>query len=179
MRALDRHDKDRRWEPVVTGTGRNNNRNNGGKDAQLVLELEYNDFLLLTQVRRGLPNLQMSELFNASKKLAPAGYIPQVFEAELLNRISFPLFFLPMMIFSIIIGWRFRAKKRPRSIFIPMLPVMPLIFYGLTLLYRNLLNSLGIWAVISLGFPFALGIFIAGIAVIFVLSLIFLAAQRG
>jgi hypothetical protein len=84
-----------------------------------------------------------------------------------------------MMILSIIIGWRFRAKKRPRYLFIPMLPILPLVFNGLTLLYRNLLNTLGIWAVVSLGFSLALTVFIIGIAVFFILSLIFLAAQRG
>ncbi|MDR0877190.1 MAG: hypothetical protein LBN21_03990 [Treponema sp.] len=179
MRALDRNDRNRRWEPVVTGTGQNNSRTGNAGGAQLMLNLKYNDFLLLTRVRRGLENLQMSELMSASQNLKRAGYIPEVFEAEILNRLSFPLFFLPMAILSIIIGWRFRAKKRPRYIFIPMLPILPLVFNGLTLLYRNLLNTLGIWAVISLGFSLALVVFIVGIAVFFILSLIFLAAQRG
>jgi hypothetical protein len=53
------------------------------------------------------------------------------------------------------------------------------VFNGLICLYRNVLNTLGIWAVISLGFSTALVICLAGLAVLFIISLIVLAAQRG
>jgi hypothetical protein len=173
MQALDRHDRNRRWEPVWTAGSA------PAAGTQLLLDISYEDFLLLSQVRRGVGNLQMGELFAAARTLGSGGYIPEVFEAEMINRLSVPLFFFPMAILSIVIGWRYRAKKRPRYLFIPMLPLLPLVFNGLVYLYRNILNTLGIWAVISLGFSTALIICIAGLALLFILSLIILAAQHG
>jgi hypothetical protein len=179
MRALDRRSGEDRWDPVWTAeAGAPADRAFTG-NTMLALELTYDQFLLLADVRRGLTKLSMGQLFSASRSLAAFGYIPQVFEAEILNRFGYVLFFLPMTIFSITLGWRCRAKKRPRYIFVPMLPVLPLVFSGLILLYRNLLNTIGIWLVLSLGFPLALPVFIAGIAAIFILLLILLAAQRG
>jgi hypothetical protein len=173
MQALDRHDRNRRWEPVWTAGSA------PSAGTQLLLDISYEDFLLLSQVRRGAGNLQMGELFTAARSLGSGGYIPEVFEAEMINRLSVPLFFLPMAILAVIIGWRYRAKKRPRYLFIPMLPLLPLVFNGLVYLYRNILNTLGVWAVVSLGFSTALILCIAGLALLFILSLILLAAQRG
>jgi hypothetical protein len=179
MRALDRHHKENRWDPEWKKEGGAETESSFAETAMLALELNYDQFLLLADVRQGLDKLPLGELFSASRSLAAFGYIPQVFEAEILNRLGYALFFLPMAILSIVIGWRYRAKKRPRYLFIPMLPVLPLVFTGITLLYRNLLNTLGIWLILSIGFTLALLIFIAGITVIFILSLILLAAQRG
>jgi hypothetical protein len=173
MRALDRHDRNRRWEPVWTAGA------SSSAGARLLLDISYEDFLLLFQVRRGVENLQMGELFSAAGTLGSGGYIPEVFEAEMIHRLSIPLFFLPMAILSIITGWRYRARKRPRYLFIPLLPLLPLVFNGLVCLYRNILNTLSIWAVISVGFSTALVIFITGLAVLFIFSLILLAAQHG
>ncbi|MDR0583313.1 MAG: hypothetical protein LBG57_03050 [Treponema sp.] len=178
MRALDRHDRNLRWEPewslggVSTGTAQS-----GG--AQITLDLSYETFLLLSKIRQGLSNLQIGELFSASKIIGEAGYIPQVFEAEILNRLGTPLFFLPMSIIAIIIGWRLRAKNRVRYLFIPLLPVLPVVFNGIAHLYQSVLNTLGIWLILALGFSMALVVFIAVLSVSFVISLIVLAAQHG
>jgi hypothetical protein len=171
LRALDRYDRNRRWDPVWTPAS--------SAETRLLLDISYEDFLLLSQVRRGVENLYMGELLSAARTLGSGGYVPEVFEAEMIYRLSIPLFFLPMTILSIIIGWRYRAKKRPRYLFIPLLPLLPLVFNGLVCLYRNVLNTLGIWAVISLGFSTALVICIAGLAVLFIMFLIILAAQHG
>jgi hypothetical protein len=181
MQALDRHDRNNRWTPLwaadpalppspeeaVPGA------------AQLLLDISYEDFLLLSRIRRGLDNLQMGELFSAARRLGAAGYLPEVFEAEMVYRLSVPLFFLSLSILSIVIGWQFRAKRRPRYIFIPLLPLLPLVFNGLVRLSRNILNTAGVWAVISLGFSPALIVFIAALVFLFILSLIILAAQHG
>jgi hypothetical protein len=173
MRALDRHDKNRRWEPEwLLGGG-------PAANAQLVLDLSFEDFLLLSRIRQGLPNLQIDELFAASKVLGAAGYVPEVFQAELLNRLGTALFFLPMAITALIIGWRYRVKNRSRYFFVLLLPVLPVVFNGLAFLYRTALNTLGIWLILALGFPIALGIFIAAMAVSFFVSLIILAAQHS
>jgi hypothetical protein len=174
MRALDRYDRDRRWEPEwLQGEAA------GPDSTQIVLDPSYEDFLLLSQVRRRLDDLSIGRLFTAARKLGASGYIPQVFEAEIVNRLSAPLYFLPLTIAAVIIGWRFRAKKRPRYLFVPMFFLLPLVFNGLNHLVRLLLNILGIQAVIAFGLSAAIGIFIAGMALAFILSLIILAAQHG
>jgi hypothetical protein len=181
LRALDRHDPNRRREPLWAADPVQppSPENSASGDTRLLLDLSYEDFLLLSRVRRGLDNLRMGELFAAARNLGNLGCLPQVFEAEMINRLAGPLFFLPMAILAITIGWRFRAKKRPRYLFIPMLPILPLVFNGLVHLYRNVLNTTAIWLVISAGFFTSLVIFITALTLLFILSLIFLAAQRG
>jgi hypothetical protein len=143
-----------------------------------VVDIVFEDFLLLSQVRRGLPNLQIDELFLASQKLGSFGYISQIFDAEVLNRINSSVFFLPMAVFVIIIGWRYRATARPRYLFVIMLPVLPIVFNGLVFLYRSVLNTAGIWLVLSLGFTAALAICITALAICLLVSMIALAAQH-
>jgi hypothetical protein len=174
MRALNRHDGSWRREPEwLQGKAA------GPDAAQIVLEPDYEDFLLLSQVRRRLDDLSIGRLFTAARKLGASGYIPQVFEAEIVSRLSVPLCFLPMAIAAVIVGWRFRARKYPRYLFVPMLFFLPLVFNGLNHLVRSVLNILGIQAVIAFGLSAAVGIFAAGMALAFVLSLIILAAQHG
>jgi hypothetical protein len=176
MRALDRRNRDLRWEPEW-GLGAENVRRPG--DAQITLDVSYETFLFLSQIRQGLSGLRVMELFSASQMAGAAGYVPQVFEAEILNRLGAALFLLPMSIIAIIIGWRFRAKSRVRYLFAPLLFLLPVVFNGLAHLYRNLLNTLGIWLILALGFYGALGVFIAIIVAAFIVSLIVLAAQHG
>jgi len=145
----------------------------------ILLDISYDDFLILTQVRRGLSNLQINTLFTAAKKTNNAGYIPQIFQAEILNRFGSSLFFLPMAIFVIIIAWRYRTKARPRYLFVLLLPILPVVFHGLVFLYRSVFNIIGIWLVISFGFIPALVLFIVTLALLLFISLIALSAQHG
>jgi hypothetical protein len=105
------------------------------------------------------------------------GYIPEVFEAEIINRLGSCLFFLPMAVVAIVIGWRYRAKHRPRYFFVLLLPVLPVVFNGMVNLYRIILNSIGISLILNLGFSLALTALIVILVFSFILSLILLAAQ--
>ena len=174
MRALDRYDKDKRWEPLLTGTAIP-----PGDTTQLVLDLSYEYFLVLSRLRRGLDNLDLADLFIAEKKLGAYGYVPQVFRGELIYRFCEPVFFLPITIFALLIGWRFRAKTRPRYLGFPMLAILPLVFYGVVHFYRSCLNNLAIWGEVSFGFSAVLALFIYGTVFLFILSLIFLSAQHS
>ncbi|MDR0444492.1 MAG: hypothetical protein LBH44_13925 [Treponema sp.] len=171
LHALDRHNKNISWD----GEWLVGKKTSAG----ILLDVSFEEFLLLSQVRHGLSNLQIDVLFTAAKTLGNAGYVSQIFEAEILNRLGSMAFFLPMAVFVIIIGWRFRAKSRPRYLFVPFFAVLPIVFHGFVFLYRSVLNTLGIWLVLSLGFSVALGIFVAVLAVSFLFSLILLAAQHG
>jgi hypothetical protein len=168
--ALSRFDKNLSWESEWQI---------GKKSPTLLIDISYEDFLLLSQVRRGLHSLQINELFAASRKLTYAGYISQIFEAEILNRLSSVIFFLPVAIIAIVIGWRYRARAKPRYLFILMLPVLPVVFHGLVHLYRSILNTVGIWLVLSFGFSTALVLFIVCLVVILLISMIVLAAQHN
>ena len=144
----------------------------------ILLDVNYDVFLLLTQVRFGLSNLQINELFQASKELETTGYISRIFHAEILNRFGTALFFLPMAIIIIIIAWRYRAKTKPRYMFILMLPILPVVFNSLVFLYRTVLNTVGIWLVITFGFIPALAVLLSAFGLMLVISLISLSAQR-
>jgi hypothetical protein len=169
--ALDRFDKENFYDSEwLIG-----NKTAGG----ILLNISFEDFLLLSNVRRGLGNLEITELFVAADKFNNAGYINDIFQAEILNRVGTALFFLPAAIFIIIIGWRYRVKERPRYLFIIMLLVLPVIFLGFVFIYRTIINVLGIWLVLSMGFSIALTIYICTIGLLLLISLIALSAQHN
>ena len=145
----------------------------------ILLDISFEDFLLLAEVRRGLPHLQINELFEAGNKMEKAGYVKQIFHAEILNRFGTVLFFLPMAIFIIVIAWRYRAIQKPRYFFVLLLPVLPVVFHAFIFLYRALFNTLGIWLVLSIGFIPALIVYIAALAATLFVSLIVLSAQHS
>ncbi|MCL2759082.1 MAG: hypothetical protein FWD22_02600 [Treponema sp.] len=169
--ALDRSDKDNNYQSEWL-IGR---PATGG----IFLDTSFDDLILISNIRRGLSNLRINELYTASKELERAGYIYQIFQAEILNRIGSAAFFLPMAIFVIVMAWRYRAKSKPRYLFVLLLPVLPIVFNGLVFLYRSVLNTLGIWLILSIGFSAALVVYIAALAVTLFVSLIVLSAQHS
>jgi hypothetical protein len=173
MRALDRLDKGRRWEPVWTGPVPE------GENTQVMLDTTYENFLLLSRARRKAESFFIGDLLSMGQSFGDYGYIPQVFQAEIMSRVSEPVVLLPLTILAIIIGWRFRAKERPRYLWFPMLVVLPLVFNGIIHYSRILFNNAGIWLILSLGFSTALFVFFAGVLLFFILTLILLAAQHG
>jgi hypothetical protein len=175
MRVLDRNDRNRHWEPEWSAE---NNAVYQPETAQIILNTDYETFLMLSEMRQGLPSLHINSLFAAAGIAGEAGYIPEVFQAEILNRLGACLFFLPMAVVVIVIGWRLRAKHRPRYFFVLLLPILPLVFSGVTYLYRTVLNLAGISLILQLGFSTALIVFIAILVFSFILSLILLAAQH-
>nr|AGS51829.1 hypothetical protein [uncultured bacterium contig00066] len=171
MHALDRYDQNNSYDSEwLLGA-----KIPGG----IILNVSYEDLLLFSHIRRGLPNLQIDELFLASGKVEAAGYVYQIFDAEILNRIGTVIFLLPMAVIVIVLGWRYRVKAKPRYVFILMLPVLPVVFHGFVFLYRSVFNTLGIWLVLSIGFTAALVVYIFVAAVIMLVSLIVLAAQHS
>ncbi|MDR2597786.1 MAG: hypothetical protein LBC76_10775 [Treponema sp.] len=171
MHALNRINKDNYYD----GEWLIGNKTVGG----ILIDISYEDLMLLSYIRRSLPNLQIDELYLAAVKFGNAGYVYQIFQAEILNRLSSTLFFLPMAILVIVLGWRYRIKSKSRYIFVIMLPVLPVVFHGLVFLYRSVFNTAGIWLILTVGFVPALIVFIAVMALILFISLITLAAQHN
>jgi len=145
----------------------------------IFLDTSFDDLVLISDVRRGLANLRINELFAASEKLDNEGYINQIFQAEILNRLGSVMFFMPMAIFVIVIAWRYRTKEKPRYLFVLLLPVLPIVFHGLVFLYRSVINTLGIWLVLSIGFTSSLVVFISAMAITLFISLVSLSAQHS
>ena len=174
MRALDRYNRNISWEPRIINYGAE-----APSNSQMFLNLNWEDFMLLSEVSGNFGSLNLSELYAASKLGYGYGYLPQIFEAELITRIAEPVFFLPFLILFLSVGWRFRAVKKPMFIWIPMLGVLPLVVNGIYLLYRSYLDNIAVWAVISFGFSMSIVIFALGAVVLFVTSLIYLASQKG
>ena len=176
MRALDRNDPEGRWEPSVEFAAEGVAP---PPSAQFLLNVSYDAFLMLSHMRQDVSGMHIAELFDATGVSAETGHIPQVFEAEILNRLGSALFFLPMSIVAIAIGWYFRARRFPRFLFVPMLFVMPLVFNAVAYIIRAGLNVMGISLTLALGFPAALILFSLILAFAFVCSLLLLAAQKG
>jgi hypothetical protein len=205
MQALDRDDQNRHWEPVWNSLEENDAARRptlsgsaaGGflrstiGDNQIMLDLNFESFVLLCHTWRGLgvpissarvsplDGFSLGDLFAAARSVSPYGYVPQVFEAEIIYRLCEPLFFLPAAVFVIIIGWRFRALSRARFVFFPMLFILPLVFNGLVYFYRQVFNILGTFSLLNLGFPATLIIYGLGAGILFVLSLVVFVSQHS
>ncbi|MCL1993190.1 MAG: hypothetical protein FWG66_09610 [Spirochaetes bacterium] len=169
-RAIDRNDPYRILTPEFTI--------GGDIGPAVFLDIAFDDFMLLSAVRRGFENLQINELFAAANVLGAKGYAPEVFQAEILNRLG-AMFFLPVSIFVILMGWRLRPQSpKLRYFFVLLFPLLPIVFHALVLTYRSVLNNLGIFLTVSLGFTTAAAVFGAAFAFAFLASLILLTAQR-
>ena len=174
LRALDRHDETVRWEPEWEGSGRPDLG-----DAQITLDATYEQFLRLSRTPRNPRSLLWGDLLAMGRDSGNYGHIPQVFQAETIRRISGPLGLLPLSILAIIIGWRFRSTTKPRFLGFPMLAIIPLVCNGAAQLLYGFFGVLGLALLLSLGYSLATGIFIGGSLILFVVSLILLAAQHG
>ena len=144
----------------------------------ILLDISFDDLMLISNAHMGLGSLQINELFSAADKLNNCGFVSHVFHAEILNRIGSALFFLPIAIFVIILAWRYRARTRPRYLFAVMLLILPVVFHGFVFLYRSVINSSAIWLVLNIGFSTSLFVYIAALAVTLFISLISLAGQH-
>ncbi|MDR1399842.1 MAG: hypothetical protein LBJ41_07970 [Treponema sp.] len=174
LRALSRENEEASLDPVWIGEERPSITN-----ADLILNVSYNDFLLLSRLRRGLDVLSIDELFTALDHFGDYGYITKVFEAELIYRLSEPLGMLSLVMLIIIVGWCFRSSIRPKYLGIPMLFILPSVFNGLVFFFRKLLNLLSITSVIAFSFSTAAIVFGVGLVCLFILSLIMVSAQHG
>ena len=174
MRALDKYDSQRSFVPLAQSFGEAAPQN-----AQLILDLSWEDFQLLSELRRGQDRLTISELIAASHISPNYGYLSQVFDAELISRFAEPILLLPFLILVLVIGWRYRVVNKPRYIWVPMLVVLPLVFSEAVFFFRHSLSNISIWAVVNFGFSIAIISLGAGTLILFFLSLIILASQRG
>ena len=175
MRALDLHAFENRWEPIWSGLSEEEYQG----DVQIILDISYETFVLLSRLRQGISGMNFIELFSAAGIAETTGYIPQVFQAEIINRLSSSLLFLPLTFLTISIGWSLRTRRRSRFMFLIMLPALPLVFLSIIQMFQNILNITGISLVLTFSFSTALTIFIVFLTASTVGSLIYLAGRRS
>ncbi|GAB6391078.1 MAG: hypothetical protein MdMp014T_0451 [Treponematales bacterium] len=179
MQALDRYDSGKNMRPAIVALGGGARRDGFPGETSALLDITWQDFLLLSDLRRGIGQLPPNMLSAAAKNLASCGYLPAVFQAEIIYRFAEAALLLPLAILAIVLGWRYRASRRSRHMIFFMLAFLPAVLNSLVQFYRGCLNSLGILAVTSLGYPAAIAVFTAGGIVLFISSLFLLAGQRG
>jgi hypothetical protein len=178
MRALDRNNKELRWEPVWEG--QREQRMPQGESAELVIDIAYEDIIAACKSEIGDTNYRFTSLHTAGTRLPDYGFVPEVFSVLEVRSIAEPLMLLPLSIFAIIAGWRYRVRtRRARYVLVPMLIVLPVVLNTLVHLYRHLSNALAIWLVLTLSLPAAIASSVGIAAVLFVISIIALAYQKA
>jgi hypothetical protein len=173
MRAVDRHDEAIVQEPewlimeagIYAGT-------------QLFLNLSYEDFLLAVAAN-STRGFFLNDLWTGAAILGSMGYIPQIFYTDIIRALYTPLLFLPLGIFALIIGWKYRSKRKVPYALPPMFFVLPVVFQTIVVLIGRIFNLISTWTVLSFGFTQAIVICLSSAAALFLLTLFLLAAQRG
>jgi hypothetical protein len=178
MRAIS-SETNEQFDPAITWFNKDRKTQELFDNMQILFNINYQNFILLTNIRHGMDSLLLTDLFSARKTCGEYGYITQVFQAEIMYRIFSLIVFLPAAVITIVLGWRLRAKKKPFFIGIPMLFVLPFVFQVIIRVYQRVLNTLCIWSVTSLGFTMSAILFALGSVLLFFLSLLLAAFQRG
>jgi hypothetical protein len=174
MRAVDRTDPAVFQEPEWSVM--ENSINTG---AQIFLNLPYEDFLLAAAAANSIKGFFLYDLWTGAATLGSMGYIPQIFYTEIIRAVYTPLLFLPLCIFALIIGWKYRSKRKVPYALPPMFFILPLVFQTIVLVIDRIFNLVSIWTVLSFGFTRAAIICVSSAAALFLLTLFLLAAQRS
>jgi hypothetical protein len=174
LQAFSRDYEQMHWGPTWYGTVPENTPEN-----QLVLAISYEDFLLASVSGKNSGGLFLHDIWSLADRLALYGYVPEVYQAEIVNSIVEPLLFLPLMVFSLIIGWKLRGRKHYSLAVFPMAFALPIVLNGLVSILRSVVNISNIFVVLSLGFTAALAIGFAATFVLFVLGIVILSTQRS
>ncbi|MDR3356120.1 MAG: hypothetical protein LBO04_02920 [Spirochaetaceae bacterium] len=174
LQAWNRDYEQMHWGPEWYGAPPENEPKN-----QLVLAINYEDFLLASIGREKLDGLFLGDIWSLAGRLAPYGYVPEVYQAEIVNSIVTPMLFLPLVVFILAIGWKLRGRKHRSLAIYPMFLALPIILAGLTFVIHSLVNTSAIFLVLSFGFTAALVICFFAAFILFVLGIIFLASPRS
>jgi lipopolysaccharide export LptBFGC system permease protein LptF len=170
LRAVDRENSALRHEPVWT---------RGGRGAQLLLNIHYEDFLLAAAARDGINSFFLSDLWSAAERLDNKGFVPEVFQTEFLIRIAEVSFFPAAAVLALVIAWNYRAAFRVRYSLFPMFFVLPVVFSLLGILLRSMVRAALIFSLLSWGFVPALIALVLASVFGFALCVFLLAAQRS
>jgi hypothetical protein len=174
LQAFSRDYEQMRWGPVWYGSPPGDTPLN-----QFVLAISYENFLLSSFAGRNFDGFFLSDIRSIANNLSSYGYVPEVYHAQIINKIMEPMLFLPLMMFSLTLGWALRGKKHISFAIYPMFIALPIVLNGLILMFRGISAIFCAFAVLSFGFTAALLLSFAAAFTLFVLSVVILAFQRS
>ncbi|MDR2865101.1 MAG: hypothetical protein LBV68_05795 [Spirochaetaceae bacterium] len=148
------------------------------KHASIPLNLSYEDFMRAAAAQRSGEYFSVEELWKTAQ-LDSLGFIPQLFYANILDSFYFPLLFLPLSIFTLIIGLKYCPKIKQSHTNVLMFFIFPLVIEFFLLIIERIVSLITMWAALSYSFIFACLICAASSLILFLFSLFLFAAQYG
>lgn len=129
--------------------------------------------------RDALAVLGLAELWRMRADLGSFGLSREALTVDMAMKMLMPCVFLILSIFSLSLGWAFRARYfgRMSLIAIIMMPLVPLVLSVLSLLYVHAHRVIIGFTVLAFGFTAALAVLAALQVVLLVVALIMLAGQ--
>jgi len=129
--------------------------------------------------RDALAVLGLAELWRMRADLGSFGLSRETLTVDMAMKMLMPCVFLILSIFSLSLGWAFRARYFGRLSFIAiiMMPLVPLVLSVLSLLYVHAHRVIIGFTVLAFGFTAALAVLAALQVVLLVVALIMLAGQ--
>ena len=129
--------------------------------------------------RDALAVLGLAELWRMRGDLGSFGLSRETLTVDMAMKMLMPCVFLILSIFSLSLGWAFRARYFGRLSFIAivMMPLVPLVLSVLSLLYVHAHRVIIGFTVLAFGFTAALAVLAALQVVLLVVALIVLAGQ--
>lgn len=119
-------------------------------------------------------------LWQARRQIGSYGYLESTISAEILRRLLLPFSFLVLCLFSVAVGWRFRARfyARPHWVLLLLMPLFPIVAISLTGLYLHAQRILLGFVLLRLSFSISLVVFLVLQGLLLLLTMIILAGQR-
>jgi len=129
--------------------------------------------------RDALAVLGLAELWRMRTDLGSFGLSREALTVDMAMKMLMPCVFLILSIFSLSLGWAFRARYfgRLSLIAVIMMPLVPLVLSVLSLLYVHAHRVIIGFTVLAFGFTAALAVLAALQVVLLVVALIMLAGQ--
>lgn len=129
--------------------------------------------------RNALAVLGLAELWRMRADLGSFGLSREALTVDMAMKMLMPCVFLILSIFSLSLGWAFRARYfgRLSLIAVIMMPLVPLVLSVLSLLYVHAHRVIIGFTVLAFGFAAALAVLAALQVVLLVVALIMLAGQ--
>jgi len=123
--------------------------------------------------------LGLAELWRMRTDLGSFGLSREALTVDMAMKLLMPCVFLILSVFSLSLGWAFRARYFGKLSFVAviMIPLVPLVLSVLSLLYVHAHRVVIGFAVLAFGFTAALVVLAALQVVLLVVALIMLAGQ--
>ena len=180
LRSVARENRRMRNEPVFTYAP-DIPADEREEETALLLAMPFADFNLACDAVVGPKNMNLLSLIKMVDKAVSFGYSAEVFQAALIQRLSYPLLLLILMIAFASFAWNYRLKDKQMFKFVWILsfPVCTLVLY-LVLEVCMYVSEILCYALVGFsGQMTVLSAVVIYIVLLFLTSLFFLARRSG